>query len=268
MEFCITRFVIVALALWGAATLARAEQDIGLPQINGLYFTSGLEYASGDYGTGSTTKQWSLPLAVDYRHDRFSTGINTDLLYATSSGTIIIGGMNHMNSVTRSRSGESSVSGIGDINLYASYRLSSTNAGDISYYVTGRIKLGTADESKGLGSGENDYALEAGGRESFEKVSVYARLGYQITGDSATIDYRNVWYGNIGLTHPLNDTRSIGALLEFSQSATPGFDAPLQLSLYMHQFLSQQRQLYFYVMMGLSDGSPDGGVGVNLTYKL
>lgn len=255
--------------LLAVATVGQAveqQRDLGLSQTDGLYLTTGLEYESGDYGTGTTTNLWRIPVGLDYLQGRLSAGINTALLHARSNGAITVS-MSRMTSITRS-SGTNSATGIGDVNMYASYRLPTANENEISFHVTGRVKLGTADENKGLGTGENDYAIEGGMLTSLQNLFVFGNVGYQITGDSATVNYKNVWYGNVGATYPLNPSRSVGAKLEVSQAATPGFDSPAQLTLFLNQNLAEQRQLYFYVLLGLSNGSPDTGVGANLTIKL
>ncbi|MEJ2362219.1 MAG: hypothetical protein P8Z75_12455 [Gammaproteobacteria bacterium] len=257
------------LALSGISQ-AVEQRDMGISQTDGLYLTTGLEYQSGDYGTGSTTNLWTVPVGVDYYQGRLSAGIYGSLMHAKSDGVIItsntMGG--HMTSVSSSSTRSTSVTGIGDVNLYASYRLATPNEDEISYHVTGRLKLGTADADKGLGTGQNDYAIEGGMLTTLQSMFVFANIGYQISGDSATINYHNVWYANGGALFPLNDRRSVGAMLEVSQAMTPGFDAPAQLTLFLNQSLADQRSLYFYLLLGLSNGSPDSGVGVNLTLKL
>lgn len=246
------------------------KRDMGIVQTEGLYFTTGLEYESGDYGTGNTTNLWRVPFGIDYYQGGWSIGASSALLHAKSNGVIITSGTmgGRMSSVTKSTSTDKSVTGIGDIDVYASYRLPTPNENEISYHVTGRVKLGVAAADKGLGTGENDYAIEGGVVTTLRSLSVFGNIGYQVSGDSATVNYDNVWYANGGILYPVNDTRSLGAMLEVSQAMTPGFDSPSQLTLFLNQSLENQRSLYFYLLLGLSNGSPDSGVGVNLTFKL
>jgi hypothetical protein len=262
--------IIQGLCLLGliASSHAAEQRDIGLTPSEGYSLTVGLEYESGDYGTSATTDLWRVPVGIDYVKGPFSAGVNTAYLSAKSTGAITISNMTHMTSVSTSSSSVRSASGIGDINLYASYQLPADTSSDFIYHVTGRLKLGTADEKKGLGTGENDYAVEGGLLTAYDKFYVFANLGYQVTGDSATVNYDNVWYANAGATYPMTKARSVGAMLEVSQAATPGFDSPAQLTLFLNQKLDTQRQLYFYLLLGLSNGSPDSGVGVNMTVAL
>jgi len=264
--------LVLGLCLFGLVVTSQAVErsDIGLSGTEGLSLTVGLEYESGDYGTPYTTDVWRVPVGIDYVQGRLSAGVSTAYLNAKSTGTVTVSSSgSRMNRIaTTSSTTVSSASGLGDVDMYASYRLPSANETEISYHVTGRIKLGTADKDKGLGTGENDYALEAGLITKFAELYLYGNLGYQIVGDSATVNYDNVWYANAGATYPLANQRSVGAMLEMSQAATPGFAAPVQATLFYNVGLAQQRELYFYVLLGLSNGSPDSGVGVNLTIKL
>lgn len=260
--------LIMSVCMFALASVTAAVEkgDVGLGKTEGLSLRVGLEYESGDYGTGATTNLWRVPLGLDYVKGPFSAGVSTSYLNAKSSGAIIVSSMGRMGSL--STSSVRSASGIGDIDMYASYQLATTGESDITYHITGRIKLGTADENKGLGTGENDYAIEGGLLTNYETVYLFGNLGYRVNGDSATVNYANVWYANAGVTYPMEKGRSIGSFLEISQAATPGFDAPAQLTLFMNQKLDKQRDLYFYVLLGLSNGSPDTGAGVNLIMKL
>lgn len=264
--------VAVGIGLLALSGMSQAveQRDQGVFMSDGLYFTTGLEYQSGDYGTGDTTNQWGVPLGLDFYRGRLSAGVNTSLLHASSNGSIITStGMGGgMGTVSRSSSSSKSVTGIGDVNLYASYRLATPNESEISYHVTGRVKLGTADADKGLGTGETDYAVEGGALARMQSFFVFGNIGYQVSGDSARVNYDNVWYANGGMLYPLNDKRSVGGMLEVSQAMTPGFDSPAQVTLFFNQSLAGQRYLYAYLLLGLSNGSPDSGAGVNLTFKL
>ena len=251
------------------ANYADERQDIGLSGLEGLSLTVGLQFESGDYGTGATTDVWRVPVGIDYVKGRFSAGVSTSYLNAKSTGALIVSSsMTRMTKLTTSTASVSSASGIGDVDMYASYELPKASGSNISYHVTGRFKLATADENKGLGTGENDYAIEGGLITKYQKVYLFGNLGYQINGDSPTVNYDNVLYANGGVTYPLDTERSVGSFLEVAQAATPGFDAPAQLTLFYNQGLEKQRELYFYVLLGLSNGSPDSGAGVNLVMKL
>jgi hypothetical protein len=258
---------IVAMGLLGLTSTSYALElsDIGIREGEGYSLTTGLEYASGDYGTSDTTDLWTVPIGLDYVKGPYSAGVSTSFMSATSNGAIITSSMGGM---SRSKNSVNSSSGIGDINLYASYKLPEAKGSDITYHVTARLKLGTADADKGLGTGENDYAIEGGLVTLYKEVIVFASVGYQISGDSATINYHDVLYGSGGATYPIGKGRDVGAMLSLSQAITPGYDAPADVTLFLNQELDKKRDLYFYLLFGLSDGSPDFGAGANITIQL
>lgn len=259
--------LILFMALFVLTTTASAleRKKADFSEDEGYFATVGLEYESGDYGTSDTTDLWTIPFGIQYQKGALTAGISSSYLDAESTGSIIISDK-HMSKIT----GASlrSASGLGDIDIFATYRFAKKEGSDMRYHATVRYKLGTADEDKGLGTGENDYALEGGLLTGYEKMFVMAILGYQVNGDSATVNYDDVWYLDLGVFYPMTKERGVGALLELSQSATPGFDSPAQLSLFLNQELDKQRDLHVYLKLGLSDGSPDSGVGANITFKL
>ena len=266
MRYTITR-VVLGLGLAGllSNSFALETSKVGIKEPEGYSLTLGLEYESGDYGTSDTTDLWTLPIGFDYVKGPISAGVNTSYMSAESTGAITT---SRMGGRVSSSTSVSSASGIGDINLYASYELPEAKGSTVTYHATARIKLGTADADSGLGTGENDYALEGGLYTLYKEVIVFANVGYQVSGDSATINYNNVWYGSGGATYPMGNGRDAGAMLYLSQTVTPGYDAPADITLFLSQELDKKRDLYFYLSFGLSDGSPDFGAGAYLTVKL
>lgn len=260
--------LIVGAGLLGlnASIYAIEPSAVGIKQEEGLSWWLGLDYQSGDYGTPYTTDLWTIPVGLDYIQGPFSAGVSSSFMSASSNGVIIVSKMGGMGGI--SGAAETSASGIGDVNMYASYEFPKAKDSQITYHVTGLLKLGTADADKGLGTGENDYGVEGGLLMPYQKVYVFAILGYQVSGDSATTDYNNVWYGNAGATYPMGKGRKLGGMLSYSQAVTPGFDDPLDATVFYKQGLDKQRNLYLYFQMGLSDGSPDYALGASVSFPL
>lgn len=231
---------------------------------DGVSYTVGLEYEEGDYGTGDTTEVWRIPVGLDYRKGQFLAGAYIPYISAESTGNITISSMRMRTVITSS---SSDASGIGDLKMYAGYNIPAKGSPDQIYHVIGYIKLPTANENKGLGTGETDYAIEGGLLFKVDKAVVYTNLGYQITGDTPTTNYKDVLYANVSATLPQASGNSIGASLDFSQSATPGFDDALEITGYMNMPLENKRSLYLYLQLGLTDGSPDYGIGANYRFK-
>jgi hypothetical protein len=237
-------------------------------RLSGLAVEVGLEYERGNYGTADTTQSWRLPVSLLYSTDDVTVGITLPYVTANSTGSIVLssrGGGHNMS--TRVSSTAQSVSGMGDVKVYATYNLPAAEDSNYQSHLTGRIKFATADENKGLGSGEQDYAVEFGIARTLEKQTYFGSLGYEFVGDSATINYDNVLYGEAGLKYEFNDTYSAGAALDYSQANITTLNNYFALSGFMNYEMDKKRDLFLYLLLGLSDSAPDSGAGVSLRYS-
>jgi hypothetical protein len=252
-------YIILGCFLYAASVFALVPSKSDTLLTEGITYSVGLEFDSGDYGTGDTTETLRIPLGINYSNGSYFAGVTIPYISAESTGSVIISNMSRMRTITVSP--DSDVSGMGDLKLYAGYNFPGSQLSN--YYVSVLVKLGTADENKGLGTGENDYSIEGGMRTKMDKYSLFGSVGYQISGDTATIDYDDVFYADVGISTQQKKGRQLGMMVEFATSATPGFDDPVELTGFMDIMLANKRRLHLFASLGLSDGSPDYGVGVN-----
>lgn len=253
--------------LSGHAAFAVERVWPGLAQETISTFTSGLEYIQGDYGTGDDTELWRIPLIYTVRQGPWAVTAASSLLSAESSGDIVID--DKMASKRSVSTGTQSASGIGDVWLSGSYYFATQP--DHSYRVTALLKLGTASESDGLGTGETDYALEGAASRRIDQFTLSFMLGYEINGDSPLYDYDDYLYGSVGLSTPLPNKRRVGASVYLAESAAAGGEAPVEVTGYYRQPVARvgrASELYLYVTLGLSDGSPDSALGALLQFRL
>lgn len=228
-----------------------------------LSFLTGLEYQQADYGTTDSTDLWRIPLGVGYRIENFSFFASMPLLFASSDGTIIV---THRMSSSAMRAGKSSASGIGDLTLSGTFYFTTDARNSASYYLTGGAKFGTADASKGLGTGEDDFFIEVGAYKNMDSYTLSAMLGQEISGDTTDFNYDDVLYGTVGLAKWTKMSSQLGSYLYYSQSQVSGLEAPLELNVFYSQFIAKNRSIYYFLAKGLSDGSPDFSFGGNLQF--
>lgn len=232
-------------------------------KIDGVSVSVSLEYDQGDYGTADTTNNWRVPLSLNYSQGDFFSSIDVSYISAQSTGTIIVISGSNKRPKTATSTTTSKVSGLGDVNLSAGYYLNSSSKSNTKYYVSADIKLATADENAGLGTGATDYAIEAGLNTEIDQLGFFASIGYQITGDSDTINYNNIFYTNIGMLFDSKKQIQPGIMLDYSQAANQGIKDSFELTGFFNYSLENKRSLYFYIVAGLSESSPDYGAGVN-----
>jgi len=159
-------------------------------------------------------------------------------------------------------------SGLSDVDLYAKYRLP---GGRVRTAVGTLLKLATADEKKGLGTGKEDLEFFAAWRADLEAVSLAANAGVRFNGnpDAPLPSSKNSFLlgGSILLPASQRLTIVIEGSLETERFERAKDDARLTLG-----FQSRTRKgrggFRGGVSFPLSDGAPDYQLlgGAFLTY--
>jgi len=241
-------------------------------------FGTGAEYTEGDYGTGSDTSALYVPFTLGYNADQYGWSLTIpylsvtgtgDVVYSrtgirepvTSSSTTTTSGPGGGSTTTSTSSKERTVSGLGDVTLSATYLPLPGGEGKTSLGVTAKVKFATADENKGLGTGENDYALEL----SVGRDRLYGYLGYQLIGDTALTDYNDIAYGGLGLSVPAGSW-DIGGEYYTEQAVLDGVDPVSELTLSAGREAGKDNWLKLYLIKGFTDSSPDWGAGLGVTH--
>ncbi len=242
--------------------------------------TIGGEYSTGDYGTGTDTAIWYFPLIFRYETERWLLRLTVPYLIVENAGNVVIvggqpvgghpmtgGGMGGggMGGGTLIQPTTQTESGLGDIVAAASYTLQPGDAGRLGIDLTGKIYFGTADETKGLGSGENDVALQVDLTQDLGAVSLYGSGGYRVNGDPPGIDYRDVFYGTVGLERRL-ERNTVGLAFDAQQAVLADGDVFAELTAYLTLRPEKDRKLTTYLLLGLSDAAPDWGIGLTYTW--
>ncbi len=271
---------------------------------DGFSASVGGDYSTGDYGSSESTKVFYMPFSARYETGAFTYNVTIPWLRVTGPGDIIPGGLggsgsgssggtgsngcteisgkglnsgsgggsnNSCPTTTTAGGGASTTtriteSGIGDIVAAATYN--AIDGGDNGFVVdfTGRIKLPTASESKGLGSGKTDFAVQVNVDKNFNGPYVSAGLGYKILGEPSGVSYDNVVYGSLGGGYKLAKSTEVGASYDWATAAVDGATRPQELSIYGSHYLSDNYKLSGVLYTGLTDASPDVGGGLTLSY--
>ncbi len=156
--------------------------------------------------------------------------------------------------------------GLGDLTLDGMYTLDPLGTWMPYVDLTGRIKFPTADEDKGLGTGKFDYQLELGATYPLGRVTPFASVGYRFVGDPADFDLDNVWLASVGAMVRILGSLDAGMFVFYQESASASAGDQLDLMPYVDWRITDTWSASSYATAGLLDGSPDFGVGLQLTY--
>lgn len=257
MKLAALRLALAAALLPGALNAAAAEGDR-------LSASVGLDYTTGDYGQSEDTDMLALAFSAKYETGRWTYRASLPYIHVTGPANVVVsdsGGVLVGPGTARTRTDH----GLGDLVLGAAYLAIYGADAPFLLEVGGKVKLPTADEDKGLGTGETDWSIQADAFKQYGLYTPFATLGYRFYGDPPGINLRNVLYGSIGTTYRLADGNTVGAAYDFRDATVRGGDELSELSLFLTRKLTPSWQMQLYGVLGFSDASPDAGAGVVFT---
>jgi len=224
----------------------------------------GAEYTTGDYGGDESIDEFYVPVTATLELERVALRLTVPFLSVRAPELTTISGPDGEPIVgTGPRTTES---GLGDVLASITVFDVLTGAGgDMALDLTGKVKFGTADEDKGLGTGEQDYSLQADAYRFFEHSTLMGTLGYSKRGDPAGYDLEDTLFASLGATLAVAEGVRLGAFYDFRQASVPGSDDLHEVSGSLSTRIGKHARAQVYVLAGFSDSSPDWGGGVSLS---
>ena len=155
---------------------------------------------------------------------------------------------------------------MGDIIASAGYAIVQSTDRSFGIDLTGRVKFGTADADKGLGTGKNDYGLTVDTHKSFDNWTVFGGIGWTKYGSSPYIQLKNGVNANVGASYKIDRQNSIGAYYYYHQKLVEGGASQSEVAAFWNHRISSALRLQVYALGGFADGSPDYGAGASIRY--
>ncbi len=240
------------------AGMAAAEQG-GDPRLS---ISAGAEYTTGTYGGDADIEDFYMPLkaTVDYR--RLSFRLTVPYLSVTApEGTVITGpggepipGTGDI--VTNSGIGDV----IGSVTVYDVIR---NRRLGFAMDLTGKVKFGTADVDKGLGTGENDFTVQADFLKFTDSITWIGSVGYKFRGQppGATLD--DAFLASAGGIYKFSDDARAGMFFDYRESSI-GADPTQELSVFLSNRVGSDWRLQAFVFRGFTDSGADWGAGLQV----
>lgn len=259
------------LALAGALLLAT-----GSAHADGFDLSVGSNYSTGTYGGDITTEIWSLPLGVGYRSGNWTFRASVPWVRIDGASSVVPGAGPLLN-LNPNRRGpvilppgqqepevaRSSASGIGDAVLSASWAALQTEGG-FGLDLGARVKLPTADEDKGLGTGATDFGVSMDLFQALDALTLFGGLSYTNYGSTDFIELDNALGANAGFSYAFSPRSTGGLMLDYREQISRNGEAQNELTGFYNLRVGQGSRLQLYALRGLDDGSPDWGAGVSL----
>lgn len=227
-----------------------------------LSLSVGLDYSSGKYGSEDTTETWVMPLIAKYEVGRLMLKASLPYIHTSGPGDVVGIGPDRVPSADAAER-RSSESGIGDLVLSAGYTLAQNRW--LLLDLVGKVKLPTADEDRGLVTGETDFSAQLDAATVLRGVTIFGTLGKKAYGDPAGSDYRDPLYSSLGAGFRMVPSSFVGASYDWRDKVTRNGAQIRELTVFASHRPSPGWKLQAYLIRGLSDGSPEFGGGLIVT---
>jgi hypothetical protein len=205
---------------------------------------AGLEYTAGDYGGDVEYEDVYVPLTLTYELRRVDLRLTVPYLEVETAA-------------------DTTQSGLGDViaglTVYDVWRSAD---GTLALDFTAKVKLGTADETQGLGSGETDYSAQAGLFKAFGRGGLSTGVGYKSRGDTEFVELENAWFAYVGGLRSFSPRTQAGLFFDYREASIAGNDAVQELSAFIARRTASRWGFQVYLIKGLNDTSPDWGGGI------
>ncbi len=229
----------------------------------------GATYDQGDFGTSNTTRTLFTPVTLKYLGERFDVGITGSFVVVdTVGGVTLIDG-----TPTRTEgalAGRETNAGLGDTLIKGRLFLvddPGLESPRPALTPVVKVKIPTADEDKNLGTGETDYGFGLEVDKQLGSFFLFGDASYTIIGNPPGQDLRNRPAASVGAGLKLSNALSVNALLDWRRALVAGKDDPLEVVGVLSIKTSPRTTVSPSVFVGLTNGSPEFGVGFEVSYK-
>jgi hypothetical protein len=257
------KYAIFAASLF--ASFATAMVQPALAEESGKYsLETGMDYNTGKYGGSQSTNILYVPFTGKYKNNLWTLRVTVPYLRITGPANVI----NGVGAVTTANGSITTRSGLGDVILGATRSVYSDSASRILVNLTGKVKLGTASSSQGLGTGANDYMFQSEIYQATGRLTRFGIIGYKVYGSATGYNLNNILYGSLGGSYKIDPATSGGMMLSLGQKATTTGSSRMEAIFFVSRKLDNTWKVQGYFLKGFTSSVPDLGAGATISYQL
>lgn len=233
-------------------------------QVHGL--SIGGYHSSGDYGEDTDTRILYFPVSYEQQVGKLGIRVTAPYLNVDGSGYVLVSG----GGVSGFRPSDERVDsdGLGDVTVQASYQLDPLVDGLPFLDLVLEMKIPTADETLGLGTGESDYSLQLDLYQSMLRGTVFGSLGYRFRGKTDLYPgLSDSIFTQIGYQTAVSSTMTVGLIYDYSEPASDYSKDIHELLPFINWNLNEQWSVLTYTAWGFTTDSPEYALGIQLNYR-
>ena len=261
---------MAALALFALATTPSLARDKDYqPEDWQLTGTFGVNYSSGNYGTPlNTNVLLGLP-TLSLGVDNFKFTASLPYMRIDGRGLVVFDASGNPIVINRRTLLPPDLrTGWGDLNLSASYTIPPSILDDFEVRLTGVTKVPIGSARRRLSTGEYDFGMSVDISRQFGIWGPFVTAGYLDLGKPAGFTLYNTTSFSAGTSLVLRDDLVAVASYDYDSADSPLVPAGHELFGSLSWIRDDHVTLTGYGTVGLSDGSPDLGVGFLISYGM
>jgi hypothetical protein len=262
MKNAILAISLITSSVSAAVQVAHAEEA------GKFSLETGMDYNTGKYGGSQSTDIFYVPLTGKYQGKEWTLRLTVPYIQITGPASVI----SVMNGITLTGAATSNTpltrSGLGDVVGAATHNVYNGGSGGLIVNLTGKVKLGTASSSQGLGTGQNDYALQSDLYQISGSYTTFGTLGYKIYGSPPGYTLNNIFYGSAGESYKFTQETSSGAMVSLGQKVISTGSPLVEAIFFVNHKLDKTWKAQGYFLKGFTNGVPDFGLGATVAHSL
>jgi hypothetical protein len=227
-------------------------------------------FSSGNYGTGTNTSIVYVPFSMQRLFADGDVSLVVPFVSVTGDGsvTLLSGVPNRQTQISTTQGPRITEMGLGDLVLRGRYYVVDERDWLPTVALTGRVKIPTANESQGLGTGQFDEGVGVElSRTLGKEWTLFVDGSYTFIGKPPGQDLRNQWYYSLGAGYAFSTEWTLSAFYEQYRAVIQGNQSPQDILVVLNYGWSQRMGLVAFTQIGLSDGAPAYALSLGVSYK-
>lgn len=237
---------------------ARTDSDLRHSSVLAFYFSKGF------YGQELPTYVRYLPYTHEISVPGWRFKASLPVLEIDGPGNVLI----DIGNVGRESTGRVSARGVGDLVLSSTFEMPAMGERLPFFDLTVDLKLPTADERRGLGTGRPDVGIQLDAYQNLGRFTFFGAVGYRYRHRSPVYEGLNDSVNlSLGLSRPVYDRSQVGFIYDFRQAASSYSGETHEILPYLSWAPSDRWALMFYLIKGFTEDSADSAMGVQMTRR-
>ena len=261
----------IAFALACMAMPALADEKPGAAilfddwQLTG---TTGFSHSEGNYGTIRDTSVDLGLTTLSLSRDNFRFTASMPYMHIDGRGLVVFDAAGNPIVINRrTLLPPDSRTGWGDLTLSASYTIPAAILDDFEVRVSGVAKVPVASARRRLSTGEADLGMSVDVSHQFGKWAPFVTVGYLSVGQPVGYKLYDTTSVSAGTSYELSDNLVAIVSYDFDSQDGPLVPAAQSLFTSISWVRDDHVTLTGYGTSGISNGSPDLGLGFLISYS-